>query len=625
MAKNGTLQLYRGTKLQNDGYKGAAGELTADMDSKQLRLHDGTTTGGSVIGGGGDGGSWPMLEPILLRTTPRPIDLVGRVIEGTTISSAIYPDAVAYLEADYHAGTAGSETFDDVVYNFIQGPSGKRYYSPADYVAIYNVNGNIDEVQRYARIDADTYNLPRVDWSKKRYPVKIGKTDIGEYCIHSDGWVVQSARYVGTMVDRMSIPLLLEMATIEYLLSVTVYNSDTSSAAGGAPQYITKTTTSFSGNFHIENGSNKSQASGIDWAVEGYAAASELGDIVMPHYYYQLATGIDDPVILTAAGVLAELSALNPANWTPQDFAYVRHNAMSFDWDGRIELMTPGSAATPASITCPSDGAILYGGTDQENYTTALKNGVRVGIIGGSQYSAGSAYFDVVKDDVITWSGNFSSNGGGFAYFIPYKNQGSNGAMFGLNFRGRVTDASLLPEPTRNAWAIVAADANPGTTQTRYDVGSDDGGATWAWKMGAVITKSGSPEIVYDITSADGNEAIILWSNNRIEYYKYLTTVTTSISFPILFKDNSYKIITEMTSGDDSHSATRYIKSEIKTTSNISGLKFYYLKQSTQSIGNGWEANSGAYFRGIAGNNDSGQTPIQQAQALLDSGWTNNM
>jgi hypothetical protein len=48
-----TLQIKRGTTAQNDAYKGAAGELTADMDSKQLRLHDGTTTGGSVIGGDG--------------------------------------------------------------------------------------------------------------------------------------------------------------------------------------------------------------------------------------------------------------------------------------------------------------------------------------------------------------------------------------------------------------------------------------------------------------------------------------------------------------------------------------------------------------------------------------------
>jgi hypothetical protein len=45
------VQLKRGTATQNNTYTGAIGELTVDTTSKQLRLHDGVTAGGTTIGG----------------------------------------------------------------------------------------------------------------------------------------------------------------------------------------------------------------------------------------------------------------------------------------------------------------------------------------------------------------------------------------------------------------------------------------------------------------------------------------------------------------------------------------------------------------------------------------------
>ena len=43
------LQLRKGTKVQNDAFTGAEGELTYDTDSKGLRVHDGQTPGGHMI------------------------------------------------------------------------------------------------------------------------------------------------------------------------------------------------------------------------------------------------------------------------------------------------------------------------------------------------------------------------------------------------------------------------------------------------------------------------------------------------------------------------------------------------------------------------------------------------
>lgn len=47
MAKQ--LQLRRGTTLENNTFTGAQGELTFDTQRKELRIHDGSTTGGFLL------------------------------------------------------------------------------------------------------------------------------------------------------------------------------------------------------------------------------------------------------------------------------------------------------------------------------------------------------------------------------------------------------------------------------------------------------------------------------------------------------------------------------------------------------------------------------------------------
>ena len=43
------LQLRKGTKIQNDTFTGAEGEITFVSDTKGLRVHDGHTTGGFEV------------------------------------------------------------------------------------------------------------------------------------------------------------------------------------------------------------------------------------------------------------------------------------------------------------------------------------------------------------------------------------------------------------------------------------------------------------------------------------------------------------------------------------------------------------------------------------------------
>ena len=55
MAKLRTIQILRGTTAQNNSYTGAAGELTMDTTLNEVRIHDGSTAGGHIVGSGGGG------------------------------------------------------------------------------------------------------------------------------------------------------------------------------------------------------------------------------------------------------------------------------------------------------------------------------------------------------------------------------------------------------------------------------------------------------------------------------------------------------------------------------------------------------------------------------------------
>ena len=44
-----TVQFRRGTNSQNDSFTGSTGELTVDTTNKTIRVHDGSTAGGSKL------------------------------------------------------------------------------------------------------------------------------------------------------------------------------------------------------------------------------------------------------------------------------------------------------------------------------------------------------------------------------------------------------------------------------------------------------------------------------------------------------------------------------------------------------------------------------------------------
>lgn len=92
----------RGTTAENDAFTGAEGEITVDTEKHELRLHDGQTQGGFVIGAGGSGSGRNIGD--IFYTTRKDSGLGGAVeCNGGTYNTEDYTGAGSIgelLEAD---------------------------------------------------------------------------------------------------------------------------------------------------------------------------------------------------------------------------------------------------------------------------------------------------------------------------------------------------------------------------------------------------------------------------------------------------------------------------------------------------------------------------------------------
>ena len=102
MARDRILQIYRGTTAQNDAFTGAQGELTMDTARKEIRIHDGSTAGGNVIG------LTPgFIAPFAGSTAPAG----WLVCDGSAVSRTTYAKLFAVIGTTYGEGD-GNTTFN---------------------------------------------------------------------------------------------------------------------------------------------------------------------------------------------------------------------------------------------------------------------------------------------------------------------------------------------------------------------------------------------------------------------------------------------------------------------------------------------------------------------------------
>ena len=167
MTKIRTLQLYRGTTAQNDAYTGSIGELTMDTTTNELRLHDGSTAGGHVIGSGGGGSSY---HPDLFDV--KWADHICNDVQWLRAdtyswqSGAVYQVAYQHLADDIDGKTLQSETVAGTTIQFYLADDGHKICPASEesnVASIYSATG----VAWYYIIDtANTrFKLPRTQFA----------------------------------------------------------------------------------------------------------------------------------------------------------------------------------------------------------------------------------------------------------------------------------------------------------------------------------------------------------------------------------------------------------------------------------------------------------------------------
>lgn len=187
MARDRILQIYRGTTAQNDAFTGAQGELTMDTARKEIRIHDGSTAGGNVVG------LTPgFIAPFAGSTAPAG----WLVCDGSAVSRTTYAKLFAVIGTTYGEGD-GNSTF-----NLPNTPTQKiitgNTLSVVGNGAVFGLANNGSTGAAYAALYKDTNN------SAMRARVYPDGTGIGAYV--DKFYITKEADKSGMISDTSGLP-----------------------------------------------------------------------------------------------------------------------------------------------------------------------------------------------------------------------------------------------------------------------------------------------------------------------------------------------------------------------------------------------------------------------------------
>lgn len=118
---NRKLKVKRGTAPENDEYTGVCGEITMDTDTKTLRIHDGTTAGGTALARASD---IPITSDIIHGVMP---DYQQATQIGAGVHIAQF-DGWLIVDVSEESSESGWRVeFGVLAFNFFQGYTGTDY------------------------------------------------------------------------------------------------------------------------------------------------------------------------------------------------------------------------------------------------------------------------------------------------------------------------------------------------------------------------------------------------------------------------------------------------------------------------------------------------------------------
>lgn len=170
---SGQLQLRRGTTIENDALVGAPGEVTVDTTLHQLRLHDGETQGGFVVGNGSGATllDWKFTDHQLSNISWLRADTFSW--QSGSVYQLVYQHlSEDYTEVEEHSET---ETIAGVTIEYYQAVDGHKIVladQESNVESIYNATG----VAWYYILDVEhqRFKLPRTKHNVVGLRDKIG-------------------------------------------------------------------------------------------------------------------------------------------------------------------------------------------------------------------------------------------------------------------------------------------------------------------------------------------------------------------------------------------------------------------------------------------------------------------
>ncbi|MFQ6778236.1 MAG: hypothetical protein ACLRFI_02990 [Alphaproteobacteria bacterium] len=157
------IQIRRGTTVENNNFTGAEGEITVDTTTKQLRIHDGTTPGGFIVGRE----SYSKTETDNQFTNKSNINLSNITATGKEVIAHLAMPSNRYV-------------------NLTLGASGTSYTTPADgYVYLrlnLNTNGGFVYIQNDSAMSIFHRHYSTSNWEQRVWlPVRKGGTYVVSY------------------------------------------------------------------------------------------------------------------------------------------------------------------------------------------------------------------------------------------------------------------------------------------------------------------------------------------------------------------------------------------------------------------------------------------------------------
>ena len=157
-----SLQFRRGTEAQNNAFTGASGELTIDTTNKTIRVHDGSTAGGTrlatyaevLAGGGGSGGGGLDSAAVIALITDNETTYVNvsefvndanyldsATVQGVINALYVQNNQITYTTADFpdSAGVIALITANETTYANVS-----EFINDANYLDSTTVQGVID-------------------------------------------------------------------------------------------------------------------------------------------------------------------------------------------------------------------------------------------------------------------------------------------------------------------------------------------------------------------------------------------------------------------------------------------------------------------------------------------------